>query len=216
MASDGQDDKYADWLTPAAAVDLLTAAFGNDSQNHHAKQTLLDGLQAGIVLAVAEISKVKNGRTTGYDTIPANHWPEIDTNSSLWTTTHVTYRYTDGTAMSGYREVSRFGIRFDPSGVNTLLPPVSKRNETQPGKSPSPNPNPVKHAGGAPRKEWWDDFWIEICRQIWENGPPKSQADLQRAMHQWVENNGGDVGDTTIKKAAKKLFDAWNLHEGKN
>jgi hypothetical protein len=127
MASEGQDDKYADWLTPAQAVDLLSAAFGNDSQNYHAKQTLLDALRSGIVISVAQIAvdKWKSG-ATGYEPIPKRHWDELGTDSSHWTTTHVTYKYPDGSTMSGWSSVSRFGVRFDPAGVRTLLPPSNQ------------------------------------------------------------------------------------------
>ncbi|MBV8450889.1 MAG: hypothetical protein JOZ29_01270 [Deltaproteobacteria bacterium] len=78
--------------------------------------------------------------------------------------------------------------------------------------SPLPTAN-TANKGGRPRKEWWDDFWIEICRQIWMGDlQPKTQAELERAMFEWVENHrNAEVGETTVKAAAKKLFKAWGL-----
>jgi hypothetical protein len=78
---------------------------------------------------------------------------------------------------------------------------------------PSTQPAKELNKGGRPRKEWWDDFWIEICGLIYEGKLiPKTQADLEKAMLEWVENRrDAEVGETTIKSAARKLFKAWKM-----
>jgi hypothetical protein len=63
--------------------------------------------------------------------------------------------------------------------------------------------------GGRPKADWWDDLWVEICRQIYEGELiPKRQADIERAMLEWVTNRGEDVGATTIRPRASKLWKA--------
>lgn len=109
-----------------------------------------------------------------------------------------------------------FGVRLNPADVRDSLPAPRPTPKPMWVKKPEPEkPAPILPdlgKGGRPRKEWWDDFWIEICRQIYDNElNPKTQADLERAMFEWVENQGFDVGETTIKAAAKKLFKAWKL-----
>jgi hypothetical protein len=50
---------------------------------------------------------------------------------------------------------------------------------------------------------------IEMCRQLFEGELiPKTQADIERAMHQWISDNGHAAGDTTVRERASKLWRA--------
>lgn len=75
---------------------------------------------------------------------------------------------------------------------------------------PSPNyANKVESAVTAGRlpAEWWDDLWVEMCRQIYLGELlPRSQADIVRAMLVWLETKGIDVSEATLKPRARKLF----------
>ena len=63
-----------------------------------------------------------------------------------------------------------------------------------------------KLAGRLPA-DWWDDLWLEIFRQIHLGDlKPKSQADIVRAMQQWLSDHEVETGDSTLKPRARKLF----------
>jgi hypothetical protein len=63
--------------------------------------------------------------------------------------------------------------------------------------------------GGRPRKEFWDDLLIAIFAQIYEGAlTPKSQADLENAMLDWASAHGHQLGETSVKGPARKLFAA--------
>lgn len=63
-----------------------------------------------------------------------------------------------------------------------------------------------KLAGRLPA-DWWDDLWLEIFRQIHLGDlKPKSQADIVRAMQQWLSDHDVETGDSTLKPRARKLF----------
>ena len=102
-----------------------------------------------------------------------------------------------------------YDVRFEPSDVQAVIANVTPPNnppEIQGTTEASTN------KGGAPRKEWWDDFWIAICGQIYVGDfKPKSQAELERAMLDWASTHGHDMSDTSAKVAARRLFKAWKL-----
>jgi hypothetical protein len=63
--------------------------------------------------------------------------------------------------------------------------------------------------GGRPKADWWEDLWIEICRQLYGGELiPKTQADIERAIHQWISDHGHTAGDTTVRDRASKLWRA--------
>ena len=65
----------------------------------------------------------------------------------------------------------------------------------------------LPNKGGRPRAEFWDDLVIEMVRRIYEGDlKPKSQADLVRAMQDWVSEHGYAGGLTQIKPVAAKIF----------
>ncbi|KPL53175.1 hypothetical protein ABB55_13930 [Prosthecomicrobium hirschii] len=59
--------------------------------------------------------------------------------------------------------------------------------------------------GAQPRYDW-DAFWIELCRSVYADGLPASQAELVRQMRDWFEMTGSAPDDSTIKK---KLAPLW-------
>ena len=76
----------------------------------------------------------------------------------------------------------------------------------------TPPPPTQVNKGGRPAKDWWDDFWIDICGKIYEGDlKPQRQADLEKAMLDWATNHGHELSEATARKAAKKLFSAWKL-----
>lgn len=68
-------------------------------------------------------------------------------------------------------------------------------------------PPPVKK-GGRPLAKHWDDMWASIAVAL-HNGDlvPKKQADIERAMHDWMSGAGHDVSNSTIRGRARRLWD---------
>ncbi|WP_439926201.1 hypothetical protein [Nitrobacter sp. JJSN] len=63
--------------------------------------------------------------------------------------------------------------------------------------------------GGRPTAEFWDDLWVEICRQVFVGELiPKRPADIQKAMQQWCSDHGHSDAPSTIKPRASKLWNA--------
>ena len=203
------DDLIADWLSPSQAIEILDAAYPPVSRV--SKQVLLERLRGGMVQAVAAHSAFdgERKRREVFYKIPSEDWERVDTVDILWITGELTYRRRE--YGSGEQITARhFNVRFEPEGVRAIIanaaPPNTASQEMQAPSSTDAN------KGGRPRKDWWDDFWIDICRQIYENDlKPARQADLERAMLDWVSDHGYEVGETTIKSAARKLFKAWKL-----
>ena len=84
-----------------------------------------------------------------------------------------------------------------------------ERFEREQGVGDGDRPPPVVLVGGArgaqPRYDW-DAFWIELCRSVYADGLPASQAELVRQMRDWFEMTGSAPDDSTIKK---KLAPLW-------
>jgi len=113
---------------------------------------------------------------------------------------------------SGNTELGRFfGVRFDPSDFSEFVTETVDR----PAEASSPTLNvgvhpPEKNRGGAPRKVWWDDLWIEVIRQI-ESGKLRkgfktSAAKLEIHLLETAEAMGFSPGDSTLKPMSLKLF----------
>jgi hypothetical protein len=197
---------FADWLTPFQALQILKEVFGENSLSKH---TLLGRLRAGTVQAVAEMTVVYGGGSVSHplNQIFAQEWAQIDTMNSGWITGDFDYERRKESGI-GRETVSHQGVRFDPQTVRDIV-----KNATPVVKPIATSKKTVSaNKGGAPRKEWWDDFWIAICGRIWEGDlKPKSQADLERVMLDWASMNGHEMSETSAKVAARKLFKAWKL-----
>ena len=214
-------EDIVDWLTPSQAIEILFEVYGD---NYLCKDTLLGRLRSGLVEAVAENTVVHGGGISRYamHRVYREEWQRIDARDNGWITGDFRYERRQQSGID-FETVNNLSVKFEPQGVRDIIKNATpkptrskwiKPNKPEPAPSPISPPVPLQeNKGGRPRKEWWDDFWIEICRQIWIGDlQPKTQADLERAMIEWVENHRkGEVGETTIKAAAKKLFKAWSL-----
>ncbi len=68
---------------------------------------------------------------------------------------------------------------------------------------------PSAAVGGRPPADFWDDLWVEMCRQIFAGELiPKRQADIQKAMQQWCSDHGHSDASSTIRSRASKLWNA--------
>ncbi len=62
--------------------------------------------------------------------------------------------------------------------------------------------------GGRPPAEFWDEMWAAIATALYSGElKPKSQADIQRAMAEWIDGKGHSAADSTVKGRARRLWD---------
>jgi len=211
----------ARWLTPIQAAAYAAQIFGSEK----ASDAIWERLIGGMIETIASTSSVTDGdgrpiATKEPSLIPNHYWKHISQHGSdLWGAGDARFFLTARSIHRAESPIVRcFGIKLNPNDVRETLPPLPPEGPRRwPPKreieSVAQASKPKIDKGGRPRKEWWDDFWIEICRRIWMGDlKPKTQADLARAMFEWVENHPGtDAGETTINAAARKLFKAWDL-----
>jgi hypothetical protein len=222
-------EEVASWYTPIEACAYAAQIFGPEK----ASDAIWERLVGGMIEAVATATSIMYGddspATTREPTfIPRFYWRHISNKGTdIWGACDVRFFIPARLIQAAKpRTVRCFGVKLNPRDIHETLPPIppdAQRWAPEPLTAPYQEPSPKKpesvtkptvptNKGGRPRKEWWDDFWIEICRQIYDNElKPKTQADLERAMLEWVENHDAGVGEATIKAAAKKPFKAWNL-----
>jgi hypothetical protein len=227
MSTSGLTPKeFGDWLTPRRAVEILDAVF---KESYLSKNALLERLRGAMGRAVARqavfVREYKSNTSLPLYELRLDDWGRVDTSDDVWLTGTLvrTYRQHGGIGLETARY---YDVRFEPAGIEDIVETVSRSTERPvnaqdeapndaASKGPSvPQAQPVdtKIAIGAPRKDWWDDFWIEICGKIYEGDlKPRRQADLERAMHEWASEHGHSVSEATIRKVAKKLFTAWKL-----
>lgn len=77
-------------------------------------------------------------------------------------------------------------------------------------------PSAISSRAGRPRKEFWEDLLVAIFDQLWHGElTPKTQADVEGAMHDWLSANGHDASERSVRQRAKSLWNVW-IKEGNN
>ena len=68
---------------------------------------------------------------------------------------------------------------------------------------------PLAKKGGRPPAEFWDNMWAAIATALYEGTlKPKTQADVERAMAEWIEAHGYSAADSTVRGRARRLWDS--------
>lgn len=187
--------EFAGWVTPREAVARLSHLGGIT-----AKDEIMARLQTGLLRAIAKNAFTPQEETE-YQSISPLAWRGRTLNgtgSSFWHTGTIELQ------VQGF-DFRFFGVRFDPMAFMEMLP--AETPAPQPASiGPASLPIPASRVGRPP-KEWWEDLWIEMCRQIYIGDlQPKTQADIERAMLNWAASKEYEMGEATAKRAARKLF----------
>lgn len=101
-------------------------------------------------------------------------------------------------------EIHRFSFTKPSKGD------LAARNERIFGTAaPLASDHPPKNTGGKPLAAHWDSMWAAIAADLW-NGvlQPKSQKDVKKAMFDWFNKAGIDIGDTAVTQRARQLWQA--------
>lgn len=197
-------EEFESWWHPSDALDQFIALGDKE-----AREAVLAMLRDGLIAAVAE-HLVVSGLDKGLTLIPRETWSLV-TRHGFWSTSRFRIPVLQG---GEDRSISAYGIRLDPAAIIRLAPPRPPRamliNTPEPLTMPAP-----RVSGGRPPAKWWDDLWIEICRQIYVGDlKPDDQAVIERAMHDWIARQGFDAGETTVRARATRLFAALSREVG--
>jgi hypothetical protein len=199
--------EIASWWTPAqAAVYAIRCVGSVKSASNAIWQRLVAGQIA--TAALNSSATVRDGTPnvcTDPQLIPRHFWKRFSEHGSdLWNAGDARFFVPSQTPKSSIT-YHCFGIRPNPTDVRETLPPPLLEVPQEPEKPESQAI--ARKKGGRPRNEWWEDFWIDICGQIYEGAlVPKRQADLERAMLDWATKHGHDLSEAYARQKAKKLF----------
>lgn len=190
ITEDGTPDQ---WIGAEQAVELLTPP---SKSTYITQKTICARAHNGLIRSRAEQLQADQAILKTH-TVPAEFW-WAEGEAALkqnWRTGDF------DTWIDQEVHLRAFGVKFLRADIEKLIPPGS----AQPIPLPSP---PSQSAGGRPPADWWDDLWVEICRQIYTGELlPKRQADIQKAMQQWCSDKGHSDAASTIRPRASKL---WN------
>ncbi len=193
-------DEAEDWISAAAAVALLKPVTGS---SYSAKVSLCTRAHAGIIRARAAELAVDNGKPHRNVAIPRRFWWAEGAAATLiqnWELGDFE------TWVEHETRVQVFGVEFARADVEKLVPPQT---------SPVPATATPVNKGGRPPADYWDDLWVEICRQLYVGELiPKRQSDIENAMVNWLAHTCNEHPSTsTIRPRAAKL---WRTIEGEN
>jgi hypothetical protein len=222
---------FATWMPASEALPLVAKAIGDYEA---AAGALINRLKSGLVQAYAEnVIAEADGKSSSMDSIirmEPSVWKALTEHGYPWH--HQFWKTNDAVVETtnndrGYRQHSvlrYFGIRVELSGIQKMIPqkiaspaptapslrldrPAGPQPRSAPATAPASTIVPTK--GGRPAKEFWHDLLIAIFKQIWDGElQPQTQADIERAMLDWASEHGHDLGETSVKVPAKKLFAA--------
>ncbi len=209
-------EEFEGWLTPRAALSLVDEYYNNPAVAARAIEGRLKGgqIRVGCVLLGAGGPQV--------NFIPSI-WKYFATGTTDWWDTG-DVRFYLPSRYGSEREHRYYAIRFHPSDIATMVAGRSKPAEPQPApiartvatlgpEKPGQNPVilPPKSRARRPHKDFWDDLIIATCHAIWLGDlKPQTEAEIERWMLQWAQNNAEEgVSETSVKVPAKKVYDAF-------
>jgi hypothetical protein len=218
-------EEYEQWVFPMHALALLKDAADVETL----VSDIADHLEDGLIRAAAETLKVTGSdQTWQYVELDPRFWLgwSCIADTAFWQTgNRELFRDSEPCRRFQLAPMRMYRVRFDPDGIEKLRPPPMPLQAPTPAQLasairslPSPRadaataPNTIDldampNKGGRPRAEFWDDLIIDTIRRIYEGDlKPQNQADVVRAMQDWVSAHGFSGGLTQIKPVASKIF----------
>jgi len=216
---------YVEWWTPVQALAYAKRCVGEEGAADAVWQRIIGG---AVRAAAAQTSNTVKNQPPSIHPLPAlipgHYWADhIANGPDFWSGDAVFVVIQGGKVVT----VRCFQIRLDPDRLRGSLPPLQKPKADLPAAAPAPTvhaPSTARQGKpdssppllspprqvGAPRKDFWDDLLVEVFRQLWLGTlTPRRPADIEKAMLAWADDRGFKLGETSVKKPAKKLFEAW-------
>jgi hypothetical protein len=212
-------EEFAAWPLASQALKQVQAVQGN-----RAPSAILQRLSDGLIRAYAAEAIVNAMPVQTLYPISIRIWRAVNEWGSHWNLAFWDTNDTEvelyGTGTDPDIEVRLYGIRFDPVGIEKMLPAEAKPSPAPVPARATPIPAPPEPVAqiisssraGRPRKDFWDDLIIATMKAIWDGDlQPKTYADVERWMLTWASDHDHKLSDTTVKGPAKKVFAA---HQG--
>jgi hypothetical protein len=184
-------DESQKWISATEAVQLLKSALKG---TYSAQMRICARAHAGLIRARADHFKADKKSEDHFD-IPKEFW---------WAEGREALRqnWEAGdfeTWIDHTLHLRAFGVSFFRADIEKLIPPGS----------PEPAVSPSAAVGGRPPADWWEDLLIDLCFKHFHGELlHQKQADIVRAMQDWITAHGYDASESTIKIRARKLADA--------
>lgn len=101
------------------------------------------------------------------------------------------------------------GVRFKTRQLSELTHGLSQDYIAPVNERENDVVKAVATRGGRPSKPFWDQLWASVAAQLY-NGDlkPTRQADIERAMHDWLALDDENAGETAVRAKAKLLWTA--------
>jgi len=185
-------DAADDWLSTNAAVDLLrpTLKFSTST-------TICKRLHAGLVHARCR-QLMADDKTIRQDAVVprAFWWAEGEAALKCnWVTGDFE------TWLEDRIQLRAFGVTLYRPNITTMMPAAPPALASAERK-------------GRPKADWWDPLWVEICRQLYVGVlQPRRQAEIEKAMMDWLASEGHNVSESTIRPRARMLWTAISKDE---
>lgn len=220
------------WMDARDALDLLTVVKGGDQEE--AKSALLTLLKSGAVRSVAgrydgnprgltdldpEVSYEPDG---GYYRLRSTDVPlSIDFWGLIeWRGPGATVDWQFGIFSYSYyprgRDCKQFEhaseVRLEGDAIRRLVGERAWKSSTSKlPDEPSTVSSKVRNVGGRPSAPFADDLMCAIWASIYRGDlKPQRQADVERAIKDWTVAQGHDLGDTSAREKARKIWVAMN------
>jgi hypothetical protein len=215
-------EEYERSLTPRQALNIVQAALEDIGV---AARMIMERLKGGLVGSVAKSSSWGQGGTpTGMVGIPTKHWFYLSGETAdWWDTGDVRFSYppVNTSRIRTGRSTGRYyGVRFTRDQIEEMVRDMPRRALAASPESVLASaqatdaetrgqPPAARHPGGRSPLTFWEDALLAIAHKIYLGEfKPVRQADIQRALADWIVDNGyEEPGPTALKERAKKL---WN------
>lgn len=187
-----------EWISAAEALDRVEKAAGLNA----AGRTICSRAYAGLIDAKAA-RLIWSGQTEDDCLVPKGFW---------WARGEAALKqnWAAGdfeTWLDQKYHLLAYGVTFARAGIDAIVAAAVSATKHSPAAG--------TQTGGRPAAAWWDDLWVDICRQLYLGDlQPNRQADIASAMMKWVSANGHEAAESTIRKRARKLWNALNSDAG--
>jgi hypothetical protein len=198
-------EKIENWYTPVQAREIATAALGVEGWK--AGEAIRECVRGGLISVAASSSSTILGEVRapiprGPLLIPPVYWAHVwETKTEFWQG-RAAFRLANGrSAYDPTLYLRCFRLKLDPEQVRTEFPAPGS---VAPKVAPS-----TAGTRGRPRGAHWEDMLVEMARRIhFGDFKPAKQADLERAMLDWLSEHGHPGDESTVRLRASKLFKA--------
>ena len=193
-----------EWIRAAEAVQLLKPVLKG---TYSAQMRICARAHAGLIRARAD-RFMMDERAEGNFDIPKEFW-WAEGNAALkqdWEAGDFS------TWLKQTHHLRAFGVSFFRADIEKM---ILARAVTAPASAVPIEPMPAK--GGRPPADWWEDLLIDVCFRIFRGDlKPKTQADIERAMQEWITERGCEAADSTVRIRARKVWTAIKREAAEN